>query len=120
MATAASHAFSMSLTPMFLPAGAAVAGFAALAVAGFAAVVVVDDASFLAALAGDGVTMGSFVCEAGVVASEGVTSGAVSTLADGFSSAAGAVDSVGAGDSSCANVMAARKRDAKNGTMIFM
>lgn len=41
-------------------------------------------------------------------------------MADAFSSVAGAVDSAGEGDSSCANVIAARKRDVKKGMMIFI
>src|ERR1700724_467284 len=99
----------------FLPV---VAG-AAAAVAGFAAVAVVADVSFFATLAGAAIGS-SFFCDAGELASAGAASCVVSTVADAFSSVAGAVDSVGAGDSSCPNVIAATNRDAKNGIMIFM
>lgn len=101
----------------------ALAGDAAGAgdVAGFAAVVVVAAAaSFLAGFAGAGAITASSFFWAGAVASAGVLSGVVSTVADAFSSVAGAVDSAGAGDSSWASAIADKNSDAKNGTMIFM
>ena len=81
--------------------------------AGDVAEVAVD---FVALIAGEGVIIGSSLfCPAGAT-----SAGVSSTVADAFSSAAGAVDSEGAGDSSCANVVAARKSGAKNVMIIFM
>ena len=80
----------MSLTLIFFPLGAA-----AVAAAGFAEVAVV---SFFVALADDAAS--ALFTVVGDAASAGDEAGVDSTVADAFSSVAGAVDSAGVGDSS--------------------
>ncbi len=115
----------MSVTLIFLPAigfavVAAAAGFAVVVLSAAAEVVVsFFDAADLTVGAGAAAIGSSFFC-AGAGAWTAGASDVVSTLADGFSSLAGAVDSAGAGDSSCAKLMAARKSEAKSGMIIFM
>src|SRR5207253_2153453 len=111
----ASHFSSISRTPIFFPLEAAVGA------AGFAVVVVAASffAAALAAAFGD-VAASAFFTAAGDAASAGWEAGVSSTVADAFSSVAGAVDSAGDADSSWAKVIAARKTVARNEMIIFM
>ena len=115
--TAISQAFSASRGAMFLVVELAEAAD----VAGLAAFVLFSAAA--GEVAGDAALAGSAffsAVAAGSVDSIGFAAGVSSTVAEAFSSVAGAVDSAGEADSSCAKVIPTAKVNAKNGTRIFM